>query len=119
MAYLGGTQLKSCRLLDWQLAWLDGHTDNRNKTINEALSAYLRREQHEELTYSEFREINSQRMSLNSQHRTKRRKVMLRLMRQHADYIMMNKFNLTRCIDYALTSYINERKQNDSLPTNI
>lgn len=111
MAYQGGTTLITPRLKAAHLDWMAAYCKNKNRFINDALSAFLRKYQLERLNPSTVHLVTLPGRDKTELFPTHREKTSVRILRQNIEFVRLNCLNLTRCLDYALEDAIHAHPQ--------
>lgn len=96
----------SPRLLDTQLAWLEGHEKNINKAINTAVWDFLHAHQCGILDHDIQSTLVKKGPYYSPYYAQPRRKKSIRLMRQNVDYMRQYGIIVSRCLDLAIRLYI-------------
>lgn len=109
MAYQGGTILISPRLLETQLAWLEGHEKNVNKAINTAVWDFLHAHQCGILDHDIEMTLVLKDPYYSPYYLQPRRKKSIRLMRQNVDYMRQYGIVVSRCLDLSIRLYIQKK----------
>lgn len=117
MAYQGGTIQISPRLLESQLAWLEGHENNVNKTINTAVWDFLHAHQCGKLDYDTQATLVKLGLYYTPNYAQPRQKKSIRLMRQNVEYMRQYGIIVARCLDLAIERYI-QKKIDEKLRNN-
>lgn len=109
MAYKGGTIQISPRLLETQLAWLEGHESNVNKAINTAVWDFLHAHQCGKLDYHTQETLVTLGLYNTPNYGQPRQKKSIRLMRQNVEYMRQYGIIVARCLDLAIERYIQKK----------
>lgn len=107
----------SPRLLDTQLAWLEGHEKNVNKAINTAVWDFLHAHQCGKIDYFTQEALVKPGTHRPLKYLDQRRKKSIRLMRQNVDYMRQYGIIVARCLDLAIERYI-QKKIDEKLRNN-